>query len=184
MKKKRKQKRMMVYRNIFGLVMIGFFLNSCSYQESNDYKIEISKETYKDGMLRNLYWKSTGKIQEGKSFLFKNDGEKYAEITLKQGLKNGKALTYDKGMVLSEENYLNDKLNGEAKYYDNGKLETEGYFRDDLKVGIWNYYYKNKLILSELYSKGELQQTIYKDVKHFDKNNRIPPKLDETPRSR
>lgn len=180
MKKKRKQKKMRITRNIFNLIVIVFLLKSCSSnQDSDDYRIEISKETYEDDILRSVFWKSTGNVKEGKSYLFKKNGEIYAEFNFKNGLKNGKARTYDRGMILGEENYLNDKLNGEAKYYDNGKLETEGYFKDDLKVGIWNYFYKNKLVLSELYQRGELQETIYKDVKHFEEIKRIPPELDD-----
>jgi len=180
MKKKRKQKKMRIIKNILNILVVVFLLKSCSSQSNNDFKIEVvSKETYEDGMLRNIYWKSTGDAYEGKSYFFLDNGEIYAEFNFKDGLKNGKARTYDKGLILSEENYFNDKLNGEAKYYDKGRLETEGYFRDDLKTGIWSYFYKNKLVLSELYSKGKLQQTIYKDVKHFDKNNRIPPELDD-----
>ncbi|WP_440881289.1 toxin-antitoxin system YwqK family antitoxin [Tenacibaculum sp. C7A-26P2] len=167
---------MKINKTFFSLLVVCFLLKSCTPNQDNDeHKIDVLKSTHKNGKLKDVSWVTAGNT-EGKSYFFKDNGEIYAEFNLKGGFKNGKAITYDKGLVLSEENYLNDKLNGDAKYYDNGKLEIDGYFRDDLKVGIWNYFYNTKLVLSELYERGNLQQVIYKDVKHFENIKNIPPK--------
>ena len=138
MKKRRKQENLKGFNLL--LIIIFLFNTSCSDHESKNIQIEFSKESHGNGLLKKVSWKSKGDIEEGKLYLFLGNGEKYAEFTFKDGVKNGKAFTYYKGTVLTEENYINDKLNGEAKYYDKGKLESEGFFRNDLKTGVWNYY--------------------------------------------
>ncbi len=164
---------MKAFKNVLVGVIVFFTLSSCFTEKNKDHNVTISKGYYKNGKLEYIYWNTNN--NEGKSYLFKKNGEKFAEIDLKNGVKEGKSITYYKNTILSIENYHNDKLDGEAKYYNNGKLEIEGYFKDDLKVGLWNCYHRNKLILSELYSNGKLQKIIYKEEKHFNEVNRIAP---------
>lgn len=58
------------------------------------------------------FWDENGKIQ--------------SEIEYKGGLKNGKVKEYNKGVLQSIKNYVNDTLHGEGNFFDNsGKLYSK-----------------------------------------------------------
>jgi len=90
---------------------------------------------------------------------FKADGKLFAEITKKNGKKNGITKNfYGNGKVSVETTYKDDKKEGESVwYYTDGKVCQRTIYRNDLKDGIDRHYYKNGKLSAEIpYKNGRV----------------------------
>lgn len=161
----------MVYRNLFFSILLLLSINSCKNTLEDDKKDNyiIKKGFNEDGGLKYIHLRNSDSLIDGKSYVFDFLGQKLAEVSFKNGLRNGESITYNSGLKTMVENYKDDKLHGYAKYYLNGKLEEEGEYFKGKKTGIWNLYDENKLILTEVYEKDSLKVVVYRDSSFFDK---------------
>jgi hypothetical protein len=91
---------------------------------------------------------------------FKADGKLFAEITKKDGKKNGITKNfYDNGKVSVQTNYKDDKKEGESIwYYTDGKICQRTIYKNDEKDGIDKHYYKNGKLAAEIpYKNGKAE---------------------------
>jgi hypothetical protein len=91
---------------------------------------------------------------------FKADGKLFAEITKKDGKKNGITKNfYDNGKVSVQTNYKDDKKEGESIwYYTDGKICQRTLYKNDEKEGIDKHYYKNGKLAAEIpYKNGKVE---------------------------
>ena len=121
-------------------------LLACSCQPKTDKDKLKSEEVNPDGSILTR--------------TFKPDGKLFAEITRKDGKKNGVTKNYyGNGKVQVETNFVNDKKEGESKfYYEDGKICQLTSYKNDLKNGIKRNYYKNGQLACEIpYLDGEVE---------------------------
>lgn len=82
----------------------------------------------------------------------KASGKPTRELTLKDGKKHGKCLTYgyNSDTVWKEENFVNDIKEGEEKTwnFEEKYLESEAFYKNGRKVGVSRTFYKNGNIKS------------------------------------
>jgi hypothetical protein len=83
---------------------------------------------------------------------FKADGKLFAEITKRDGKKNGLTKNfYDNGKVSVQTNFKDDKKEGESIwYYTDGKVCQRTIYKNDEKDGIDTHYYKNGKVAAEI----------------------------------
>lgn len=90
---------------------------------------------------------SKGKL-EGLRTVFYPDGKIAEEISYKNNLKDGTYKKYtEKGIVLEESIFKNNKYNGLAVFKDTeGKVVSKGQFFNGKKIGKWQFFEKGKLL--------------------------------------
>lgn len=91
---------------------------------------------------------------------FKADGKLFAEITKKDGKKNGLTKNfYGNGKVNVQTNYKDDKKEGESIwFYTDGKVCQRTFYKNDLMDGTVTHYYKNGKLAAEIpYKNGEVE---------------------------
>lgn len=144
---------------ILSLIFIG-----CD-SKAGEKAFVTKKEFYENGRLKSIYLMDTIGNGRGISYHFNKNGLKSGDFSYKGKKIDGVSRVYFNGRLTLEELFVNGKKNGYSKNYDEeGKIFEEGEYMDDLEHGVWNYYHEDKLILSELYNKGELKEIIYKDT--------------------
>ena len=95
-------------------------------------------------------------MKHGISKWYDQDGKQIAEYNYYNGAMVGVQCFFAKDNIISETNYLKDKMNGFFReYYENGRLKTSGSFVNDLKNGEWKEYSEDgKLKSKEKYENG------------------------------
>jgi hypothetical protein len=91
---------------------------------------------------------------------FKADGKLFAEITKRNGKKDGLTKNfYGNGKVSVQTNYKDDMKEGESVwYYTDGKVCQRTIYKNDVKDGIDRHYYKNGKLAAEIpYKNGEVE---------------------------
>jgi hypothetical protein len=125
-------------------VCIVAILISCQNQQSGDSK--AGETANPDGTITKR--------------TFKPDGKLFAEITKRNGKKNGPTKNfYDNGKVSVQTNYKDDLKDGESVwYYTDGKVCQRTNYKNDKKDGIDRFYYKNGKLAAEVpYKYGEVE---------------------------
>lgn len=146
-----------------------------------------------DGSIRNKYTATSDKLFKADIYMIINEMEfLYKQISLNaKGEKHGLQIEYaPHGEIISEMNYINDKLDGNVKefypngniksfmqcksgdyegvyirYYANNTVAEEGLFKDNQRLGAWYTYYMD----------GNLQSlNIYNNDLPVSKTNYFP----------
>ncbi|MEI6749319.1 MAG: toxin-antitoxin system YwqK family antitoxin [Bacteroidales bacterium] len=108
---------------------------------------------------------------------FKANGKLFAEITKKDGKKNGLTKNfYDNGKVSVQTNYKDDKKDGESIwYYTDGKVCQHTIYKNDVKDGIDRHYYKNGKLAAEIpFKNGEVEPGLKEYSREGKPINNIP----------
>ena len=89
---------------------------------------------------------------------FLPNGELLSKTSYRNGLENGIAYYYNKGVLFGERGYKDGKLDGtEKQYYKNGKLQHIKNYKNDKLDGISEFYSEDgKLISKKVYKNGNL----------------------------
>lgn len=136
---------------IHNFVVILLFVSACTTttsekKDSIGYKLNPDAdriiEKKQDGVLIAEYpYNDKGKIN-GIVVKYYNDGTVNQKITVKNGIKEGKAIWYyENGNKYIEANYKKDEYNGKLKkYYENGQLMSETLYKNGkLQTGTIEY---------------------------------------------
>ena len=166
-----KREQMMSSKTIF--FIIPFFILSCQKRSDEKREKEVVKSSYENGMLEMAATRLNG-VNDGKVYMFTDEGYKFAELNYDKGSLEGESLYYSEGHLVRIENYKNNNLDGVFKVFDkDGRIVEEGNYLENKKNGIWNLYHNNKLVLSENYADSVV--TIFKEKEYYNDPKRLIP---------
>ena len=97
--------------------------------------------------------------REGLLYFYDNYGTKNDEVFYKEGLPDGKRVTfYKNGHIKDSFYYANSDIDGYDKsYFSNGVVQSEGWYKAGKKQGLWKFYHENgKLRMEEYFLNDEL----------------------------
>ena len=125
-------------------------------KSSEGYLRDGKPDGYWKSFYRNGNLKAEGNremyLLEGPWIFYNEDGEKTVEISYEQGQKNGLQKTFREGVVVKEENYVNEKLQGfTSLYFMSGALMEEIPFVDGKEKGE-GYGYEEDGRITTLYT--------------------------------
>jgi antitoxin component YwqK of YwqJK toxin-antitoxin module len=158
---------------------------SCS---SKNEEINFSDTPYlifdENGRLKESGLRVENKL-DGSYYWFLESGEKYCEYTVKDGKLEGVQKWFVDGKVNYIETYKDGLKEGKAISYNPrcGYIEEESEYRKNLKHGLWYIYKKKRLFMVEFYRNDSLIEIVYQnpDFEHqkYSIEDAPPPTEDE-----
>ncbi len=148
---------------IKSLALISLFVFcSCCFENKSVKEIDIVKEYYENGQLKNI-GATIGTEKIGYWITYDNEGNKESEATYYNGVLNGVFIIYFKnGQKKMEANMINDLYHGYRKnFYFNGQVKSEGYYFNGNLNGVWISYDEYGRIDKKIeYREGKLIEII------------------------
>ncbi|WP_291255337.1 toxin-antitoxin system YwqK family antitoxin [Fusobacterium sp.] len=121
------------------VIVLSFFIIGCS---NINAKITHEITHHKNGRIENDITLVNG-VRDGKVFSYFEDGTLSVKGYFKNGERDREWYFYDENTkkISAIENYSKGKLEGEQLYYyPNGKLKLTGNYKSDIRVGFWEMY--------------------------------------------